>query len=223
MDIDKIFIYMNNFQEIKRLRQIAGIKEAVSEKKDKELAAFLENWLEGTEQFEKLKNSSDAEKLLSHYPQFQYSGKMFRFLGSKVQDQPVDLSSGGIKSFSRTLDGIATIADMWHYGGMIEGDVDNLPVYMQTSKGFDIPKAIKYLISKNLMDKELWDTLQYVEQEEIISKYNSPVLKYVLCRPPEDFKSPCGSGYAPMQLVTPQVWKKGGRIGRTVCSRSFIW
>lgn len=111
-----------------------------------ELANFMMDWLSGGPKFEQLKKEGRMiTTILKKWPQFAYSGKCYRLMGSEITAKPVD-TNNAYKSFSKSLAGIATTLEYWEYGGMIKGETDDLPVYGQDiNNGLDVPKVIEFI------------------------------------------------------------------------------
>jgi hypothetical protein len=171
---------------------------------------FLEKWITTGNAPKKI----DLDYLLTEFP-FKYKGIGYRVLGTPKNLLPIDLNDNKMKSFSDSLSGIATVLDGFQYGGMIEdlNYLDEIPVYVDYIEGLDIVKSLNY-ISKNM---EIDDTfLQYIDQDEIISHYNNPKLKYII-------KSEDGDrlGYQAYSFIPINDWNNGIRKGKQIYSKQY--
>lgn len=195
---------------------ITTINEFKENKNIENLIYFIKNWLAGTEVFNKLKEDNESIlKLIETWPEFSYTGTVYRVLGTEYTQQPIDLSTKHT-SFSSKLVGIATLMDGWYYGGMLEIEADNLPIYeSHCNNGFDINKAIKYIQKHKNIDEFDY----YTEYYEIIGVYNNPKLKYIAYRNEESNK--CGKSYAEIVFVDIKKWNNGSKDGKSLCSTMY--
>ena len=143
----------------------------------RQLSLYLMDWLDGSRKFQDLKTDNEFKELIVKYTdKFNYTGKVYRQIGQFSSPIPID-NNKDIKSFASDLEALCTILNLWQYGGMIDYDIVNLPVYVDSISGFSITSAINYF-----SNKDYWNNAYtyYRDYNEVIGFYKKPILEYTI-------------------------------------------